>query len=65
MVIVLVIVLVVVVGVLLLLVVPMVLCRVMLVLPFMVMMFGMMAVREALSRAEARDRRPNGTGQDI
>jgi hypothetical protein len=37
----------------------------MLVPLFMVVMFGMMFVREALSRAEARDRRHDGTGQDM
>jgi len=37
----------------------------MLVLLFMVVMFGMMFVREALPRAEARDRRHDGTGQDM
>jgi hypothetical protein len=47
----------------------MVLRRVMHVRHFMLVMTGMvppaMAVRETLFGAEARDRRPRGTGQDI
>jgi len=38
---------------------------VMRVLPFALVMFGMMFVRKDLSCADARDRRCDGTGQDM
>ena len=65
MVIVVVVVTVVVVGVLGSLVMPMLPCRMMRVLPFVVVMCGMVFVRKDLSCAEARDRRRDGTGQDM
>ncbi len=56
---------VVVVGVMRFLVMLMIARRVMRVLPFVVVMCGMMLVRKDPPCAEARDRRRDGTGQDM